>query len=259
MGVCPLRKLKDPGGITLWLSSAPTRPSSSSPTRSRPGPSSRRSRTWPPRSKQRSPGTDKSDVTLRICTRAAIFLSSHTDPAPAIFAGVKARYDLRSSLVHGGIIIQKQLEKWLAVVSTVPAAGDCTPRMRNGRLIDRLRDLVRRAILMRLLLTATAGGRYAPTRHRLSTSCGQTRTLPGSGEPPGTRAPQTSALPVSPGPHHRCRTASLMITPAKPTDQRRSARSVPRELTVGSPATRIPRGHVTAHALKACRRCTFRA
>jgi hypothetical protein len=224
-----------------------------------PGPSSRRSWTWPPRSKQRSPGTDKSDVTLRICTRAAIFLSSHTDPAPAIFAGVKARYDLRSSLVHGGIIIQKQLEKWLAVVSTVPAAGDCTPRMRNGRLIDRLRDLVRRAILMRLLLTATAGGRYAPTRHRLSTSCGQTRTLPGSGEPPGTRAPQTSALPVSPGPHHRCGTASLMITPAKPTDQRRSARSVPRELTVGSPATRIPRGHVTAHALKACRRCTFRA
>jgi hypothetical protein len=59
-----------------------------------PGPSSRRSWTWPPRSKQRSPGTDKSDVTLRICTRAAIFLSSHTDPAPAIFAGVKARYDL---------------------------------------------------------------------------------------------------------------------------------------------------------------------
>ena len=99
-------------------------------------------------------GTDKSDVTLRICTRAAIILSSDTHPAPAIFADVKALYDLRSSLVHGGIITQKQLEKWLAAVSTVPAAGDCTPRMRNERLIDRLRDLVRRAILMRLLLNS---------------------------------------------------------------------------------------------------------
>ena len=99
-------------------------------------------------------GTDKSDVTLRICTRAAIILSSDTDPAPAIFADVKALYDLRSSLVHGGIITQKQLEKWLAAVSTVPAAGDCTPRMRNERLIDHLRDLVRRSILMRLLLNS---------------------------------------------------------------------------------------------------------
>ena len=97
-------------------------------------------------------GTDKSDVTLRICTRAAIILSSDTDPAPAIFADVKALYDLRSSLVHGAIITQKQLEKWLVAVSTVPAPGGCSPRMRNERLIDRLRDLVRRSILMRLLL-----------------------------------------------------------------------------------------------------------
>jgi hypothetical protein len=99
-------------------------------------------------------GTDKTDVTLRICTRAAIILSSDTDPAPAIFADVKALYDLRSSLVHGSIITHKQLEKWLAAVSTVPAPGDCTPRMRNEQLIDRLRDLVRRSILMRLLLNS---------------------------------------------------------------------------------------------------------
>jgi len=99
-------------------------------------------------------GTDKADVTLRICTRAAIILRADTDPAPAIFADVKALYDLRSSLVHGAIITQKQLEKWLAALSTVPAPGDCTPRMRNEQLIDRLRDLVRRSILMRLLLNS---------------------------------------------------------------------------------------------------------
>ena len=99
-------------------------------------------------------GTDKADVTLRICTRAAIILQTETDPAPVIFADVKALYDLRSSLVHGAIITQKQLEKWLTAVSTVPAPGDCTPRMRNEQLIDRLRDLVRRSILMRLLLSS---------------------------------------------------------------------------------------------------------
>jgi len=65
-------------------------------------------------------------VTLRICTRAAIILSTDTEPAPAIFADVKALYDLRSSLAHGAIITQ------------------------NEQLIDRLRDLARRSILMRL-------------------------------------------------------------------------------------------------------------
>jgi Apea-like HEPN len=97
-------------------------------------------------------GTDKSDFTLRICTRAAIILSSDTDPATAIFADVKALYDLRSSLVHGAIITQKQLKRRLVAVSTVPAPGGCSPRMRNEQLIDRLRDLVRRSILMWLLL-----------------------------------------------------------------------------------------------------------
>src|SRR5262249_30179355 len=49
-------------------------------------------------------GRDKTDVTLRICTRAAIILSTDTDLAPTIFADVKALYDRRSNLVHGAII-----------------------------------------------------------------------------------------------------------------------------------------------------------
>jgi hypothetical protein len=94
-------------------------------------------------------GRDKTDVTLRICMRAAIILSTDTDLAPTIFADVKALYDLRSNLVHGAIIRQKELEKWLAAVST---SEDRSPRMRIEELVDRLRDLVRRSILMRLLL-----------------------------------------------------------------------------------------------------------
>jgi Apea-like HEPN len=99
-------------------------------------------------------GTDKTDVTLRICTRAAIILSTDTDPAPTIFADMKALYDLRSKLVHGAIITQKELKQWLAKVSAVSAPEDCMPRMRIEQLVDRLRDLVRRSILMRLLLNS---------------------------------------------------------------------------------------------------------
>ncbi|HUZ54403.1 MAG TPA: hypothetical protein VMU94_17995 [Streptosporangiaceae bacterium] len=99
-------------------------------------------------------GRDKTDVTLRICMRAAIILPTDTDLAPTIFADVKALYDLRSSLVHGAIITQKELEKWLVAVSTVAASEDRSPRMRIEQLVDRLRDLVRRSILMRLLLNS---------------------------------------------------------------------------------------------------------
>jgi hypothetical protein len=75
-------------------------------------------------------GRDKTDVTLRICTRSAIILSTDTDPAPTIFTDVKALYDLRSNLVHGAIITQRELEKWLVTVSAVSASEDRSPRMR---------------------------------------------------------------------------------------------------------------------------------
>jgi hypothetical protein len=97
-------------------------------------------------------GTDKTDVTLRISMRAAAILSTDNDPAPTIFSDVKALYDLRSNLVHGAIITQRDLGKWLAAVSAVAAPEEQSPRMRIEQLVDRLRDLARRSILMRLLL-----------------------------------------------------------------------------------------------------------
>ena len=182
-------------------------------------------------------GTDKSDVTLRICTRAAIILSSDTDPAPAIFADVKALYDLRSSLVHGPIITQKQLEKCLAAVSTVPAPGDCTPRMRNEQLIDRLRDLVRRSILMRLLLSSD--GRW-PLRADPPPPVDQLWTDPAVAaqwRAAWHQGAATSAIPAPLGPQHRCATASLMTIPAKPPDPERSA-PARSWTTINSPAGR---------------------
>lgn len=97
-------------------------------------------------------GTDKTDVTLRICNRAAQLLSTVQDPPKVIYAYVKALYDLRSSLVHGAAIKETELNKLLRKVSSV--AEENRPQMRTELAVDRLRDLVRRSILMRLALSS---------------------------------------------------------------------------------------------------------
>jgi hypothetical protein len=97
-------------------------------------------------------GTDKADITLRICNRAAQLLSTAQDPPKVIFADVKALYDLRSILVHGAAIKERELSKLLGKVSCV--TEETRPRMRTELAVDRLRDLVRRSILLRLTLSS---------------------------------------------------------------------------------------------------------
>ncbi len=113
-------------------------------------------------------GKDKADVTLRICTPAAHILSTNADSPQTICADVKALYDMRSSLVHGSVITQKELDKWLAAVSWVPQ--DRSSRMHIELAVDRLRDLVRRSILVRLVLNSEGRCCCEATRHR-STIC----------------------------------------------------------------------------------------
>lgn len=92
-------------------------------------------------------------LTLRLCTRAAALLAREDDPATAVFNDVKALYSLRSKLVHGGHVTEKDLRKVFTRVSTVPA-DDAEHRfgMALAHAVDRMRDLVRRAILARLCL-----------------------------------------------------------------------------------------------------------
>ncbi|WP_410593660.1 hypothetical protein [Amycolatopsis sp. lyj-23] len=92
-------------------------------------------------------------LTLRLCTRAAALLARDDDPATAVFNDVKELYGLRSKLVHGGQITEKDLRKVFTRVSTVPV-GDAEHRfgMALAYAVDRMRDLVRRAILARLCL-----------------------------------------------------------------------------------------------------------
>jgi hypothetical protein len=95
-------------------------------------------------------GKDKTDVVLRLRTRAAALLASENDPASAIFNDVGELYGLRSTLVHGGEMKEKDLLKAIKRISTVP--DNALFGVALGHAVDRLRDLVRRSLLVRVWL-----------------------------------------------------------------------------------------------------------
>ena len=94
---------------------------------------------------------DAEGVGLRLRTRAAALLWAETDPGQAIFDDVR-HSNLRSRLVHGARIAEKDLLKWLKAVSTVP--GNAMSGVAFSFAIDRVRDLVRRSFLARLCLAS---------------------------------------------------------------------------------------------------------
>lgn len=94
-------------------------------------------------------------LTLRLRNRVAALLATDDDPARALFDDVTQLYGLRSKLVHGGQVKQKDLRRIIARISTVPTnAADHRFGVALGYAVDRMRDLVRRAILARLCLAA---------------------------------------------------------------------------------------------------------
>jgi hypothetical protein len=98
---------------------------------------------------------DTEGIGLRLRSRSAAILSSDIDPASTIFADVNKLYGLRSSLVHGGAIKRAKLFADVKAISTVPEKqADMFFNIGLGYALDRLRDLVRRAILARLCLAA---------------------------------------------------------------------------------------------------------
>ncbi len=98
-------------------------------------------------------GSDTSDVTLRLRTRAAALLNTPNDPAGAIFKDTKTLYGIRSKLVHGSDLSSKSLLKNVSNLST--ARPDDPHWIALARAVDRLRDLVRRALLARLTLATS--------------------------------------------------------------------------------------------------------
>jgi hypothetical protein len=97
-------------------------------------------------------GSETNDVILRLRTRAAALIAEDDDPPVNIFEDIGRIYELRSKLAHGGTY---KIDRFKAVVykmSTVPEEAPLGVAV--GYMIDRLRDLVRRAILARLFLAA---------------------------------------------------------------------------------------------------------
>lgn len=92
---------------------------------------------------------------FRLCTRVTALLAVEDDPAEVLFEDLKRLYKFRSKIVHGGELTAKQLRGDLNAMSCVPdeeSAGNVLVRV--GYAVDRLRDIVRRAILARICLAA---------------------------------------------------------------------------------------------------------
>jgi Apea-like HEPN len=98
---------------------------------------------------------DNRGLTKRLKKRAAALLATDQDPQHVISADVAVLYNLRSRIVHGGQLTEAALREEIGKISTVPA-DDAEHRLgvALGRAVDRMRDLVRRAILARLCLAA---------------------------------------------------------------------------------------------------------
>lgn len=98
------------------------------------------------------------DVGLRLRSRAATLLATENDPAPTIYRDVSDLYSIRSKLVHGSTLEIKELMRLLRRV--VPGHDDQFGAESFAFAVDRLRDLVRRAILARLALAADHEARW---------------------------------------------------------------------------------------------------
>lgn len=100
-------------------------------------------------------GDRNTEITLRLQSRAAALLATAQDPETALFDDVRHFYALRSRMVHGSAPNAKAMEKLLRKISRIPQ-GEHFNRFWLDAVTDRLRDIVRRAILARLVITAQA-------------------------------------------------------------------------------------------------------
>jgi hypothetical protein len=97
-------------------------------------------------------GLAKQDVLLRLKSRAAWLLAVDEDSAEKIFHDLGVLYDLRSTVVHGSALSEKALRKKLdALIPDLPD-GLGSVGLQLDLAVDRLRDLVRRALVARMCL-----------------------------------------------------------------------------------------------------------
>ena len=95
-------------------------------------------------------GSEKEEISLRLRSRAASLLATPGDSAQVIYQDVKVLYGLRSAIVHGSSLTSADIHKEFAKVSVT--ARDPAPGVQAELCLDRMRDILRRAILARGLL-----------------------------------------------------------------------------------------------------------
>jgi hypothetical protein len=106
---------------------------------------------------------DKTEIGLRLRTRAANILATGADPPDAIYRDVKTLYELRSAIVHGGNLSEKIVKK--AITSVTGTTASRWPGEQYLLALDRWRDLLRRAVLARIALTTSAAPWTAQAGH----------------------------------------------------------------------------------------------
>ena len=98
-------------------------------------------------------GDDKGEgLSLRLRSRAAALLATPMDSGTVIYNDITKLYDLRSRLIHGGSMSEKDFRKLIMGISTVP--DDAMFGVALAFAVDRMRDLVRRSFLARLCLAS---------------------------------------------------------------------------------------------------------
>jgi hypothetical protein len=99
-------------------------------------------------------GPDGSDVGLRLRTRAAHLLGSDGDSADDVYDAVRLLYDVRSRIVHGDRDAVRTLLKSVPKLKTTVKSS--LPGEQLDVVLDRYRELLRRAITARIALGAGA-------------------------------------------------------------------------------------------------------
>jgi Apea-like HEPN len=99
-----------------------------------------------------SPG-ERDSLTLALRSRAAHLLAMVDDPPDEIFRDIGELYDLRSAVVHGSLVPESE---WTNLFNR-RGIKQVLPNDRLEVAMDRWRDLLRRAILARLLLSDGRG------------------------------------------------------------------------------------------------------
>jgi hypothetical protein len=103
---------------------------------------------------------ERDEITLRIKNRAAQLLARPGDPPTAIFADVGELLRIRGKVAHGDVVPPK---RWASLFEA-RGLDQIMVADRMSVLFDRWRDILRRAILSRLLL-ASAGGSWMLRSH----------------------------------------------------------------------------------------------